>query len=131
MQPDLVGADEEKEIGQNAFRELLQLRRLDLFPGKDQLDEHGWFFAPVSANTMIDPRYKRIVRILCSQPIDTARNFLADGRFIENDRHQGSSQPLYRVSDSDVVSKRNTREHPGGKARSMKYAPAIILTIPA
>ena len=86
MQPDLIGANETKEIDSNIFRKPLQFRRRDV-AGKDHLDEHGRIVAPVDADMVIDPLHERIARVPRSQAIDPARNFLAGGPFTENDRH--------------------------------------------
>ena len=92
MQPDLIGANETKEIDSNIFRKPLQFRRRDV-AGKDHLDEHGRIVAPVDADMVIDPLHERIARVLRSQAIDPVRNFLAGSPLTENDRHPGFSFP--------------------------------------
>jgi hypothetical protein len=97
MQPDLIGANEAKKVSPHILRQSLQFCGRCPVTRKNHIYEHSGLVAPVDANVMIDSLHQRIAGVLRSQAIDPARNFLACGPFIQNDRHPGISSPAYRA----------------------------------
>ena len=85
MQSDLIGTNETKKIDSHVFRQPLQFGGSGPIAGKNNVDEHGRIIAPLDADMMVDPLYERIIRIALAQAINSVRDFLAGGPFIEND----------------------------------------------
>jgi hypothetical protein len=69
MKPDLIGANQAKEIAPNVFRQSLQFRSSDL-PGKRYFDEYGRIIAPVKADTIIDSLHEGIACVPHLQSMD-------------------------------------------------------------